>query len=103
MSKVNETSGSTYFEDVSTGLVLVDVYAPWCAPCKMMSPLLDKLADSRPDLKVLKLNIDESPELARELKIRGVPTLIFYNDGNLVSTKTGGCTLAQITQFVTIQ
>ncbi len=103
MSKVNETSSSTYIEDVTNGLVLVDVYGIWCAPCKMISPLLDKLATERTDIKVLKLDVDSNAELCQQLKIRGVPTLLLYQNGVLVSTRTGGCSFHQLVQFVTIQ
>lgn len=103
MSKVNETSSKTYIEDVTNGLVLVDVYGIWCSPCKMISPLLDKLATERTDIKVLKLDVDSNAELCQQLKIRGVPTLLLYQNGVLVSTRTGGCTFSQLVQFVTIQ
>lgn len=65
-------------------LVLVDFYATWCGPCKMLGPVLETL-----DIDVLKIDVDESPELAREYGIMSVPTLMLFNEGKLKSTNTG--------------
>lgn len=66
------------------GLILVDFYATWCGPCKMLGPVLETL-----DIDVLKIDVDECPELAREYGIMTIPTLMLFNNGELKSTKNG--------------
>lgn len=61
--------------------VLVDFWAPWCTYCRRINPALDKLADSRDDILVVKVNIDEEPELARQERIEVIPTLVVYKEG----------------------
>jgi len=70
--------------------VLIDFWAPWCAPCKQMSPTLDQIAQTRGDaLKVVKINVDENPEIAARFGIRALPTLMIFQNGAPVSVKFG--------------
>lgn len=64
-----------------SGIVLVDFYAEWCGPCKMLSPIVDEIAEERTDIKVGKVNVDESSELAVQYRVMSVPTLIVMRDG----------------------
>lgn len=80
------------FEKESQGsLVLVDFFATWCGPCKMLSPVIEEIASEHPELKVLKLDIDEGEngQLAAKNGVSAVPTLLLYRDGKLVGTKVG--------------
>ena len=70
--------------------VLVDFYADWCGPCKMMSPVVDEIANSYSDkVKVCKINVDEAPDIAVNYGIMSIPTLIFFENGNVVDTIVG--------------
>ena len=69
--------------------VLVDFWASWCGPCKMLSPIIDEIAAERSDSKVCKLNIDEQPELANRFQIMSIPTLIVFKNGKAVNQTSG--------------
>jgi len=69
--------------------VLVDFYASWCMPCKMLAPVLEKISNSRADFNIIKVNIDESIELANEYEIEVVPTMVVFKDGKPVNKLVG--------------
>ena len=69
--------------------VLLDFWAPWCGPCRLMSPILDQLAEEREDIKVAKVNVDEEPELAGEFRVYSIPTLAVLKDGQMVNQMVG--------------
>ncbi len=81
--------------------VLVDYWAEWCGPCKMIAPILDEVAKEYTGrLKVAKLNIDENPKTPGEYGIRGIPTLILFKGGNVEATKVGALSKSQLTSFI---
>lgn len=70
--------------------VVVDCYATWCGPCRQLAPIVDNLADQYAGkIKFVKVNVDESPKVAQQFNIEGIPTLLFFNDGKLASTSVG--------------
>ena len=69
--------------------VLVDFYADWCGPCRMLGPVIEELANQRNDIKVCKLNVDENPELAQAFRVMSIPTLMVVNKGKTVKTSNG--------------
>lgn len=69
--------------------VLVDFWAEWCGPCKMMSPVMDQVAADNDNIKVVKINTDESPDLAREFGIMSIPTILMFQNGEVKATSTG--------------
>ena len=69
--------------------VLVDFWASWCGPCKMIGPIIDQIADERTDVKVCKVNVDEEQELAVRFKVMSIPTLLVFKDGKVVNQSLG--------------
>ena len=81
--------------------VLVDFWAEWCGPCKMIAPILDEIAtEYEGKLKVCKVDVDANPNTAPKFGIRGIPTLIAFKDGNAEATKVGALSKTQLTEFV---
>ena len=97
------TSDATFNDDVikSEKPVLLDFWAEWCGPCKMIAPILDELADEYRDrLKIAKLNIDENPQTPPKFGIRGIPTLILFKNGTVEAQKVGALSKAQLSAFL---
>ena len=69
--------------------VLLDFFAPWCAPCRMVVPIIEEIAGERPDIRVGKINVDEQPELASEFSIMSIPTLVVMKNGKIVQQVSG--------------
>jgi thioredoxin 1 len=81
--------------------VLVDYWAEWCGPCKMIEPLLHEIADEYAGrIKIAKVNIDENPQVANQFKIRGIPTLMVFKDGKVQGMKVGAVTKGVLKEFV---
>lgn len=81
--------------------VLVDYWAEWCGPCKMIAPILSEIAtEYQGKIKVAKLNIDENPQTPPRYGIRGIPTLMLFKDGNVEATKVGALSKSQLTAFI---
>lgn len=81
--------------------VLVDYWAEWCGPCKMIAPILNEIADEYDGkVKVAKLNIDENPQTPPKYGIRGIPTLMLFKGGNVEATKVGALSKSQLTAFI---
>ena len=90
MAVINITSAN--FESVvlhSDKPVLLDFWATWCGPCRMLSPIVDEVAEERGDIKVGKVNVDEQPELAGQFDVMSIPTLLVFENGKLVNRAVG--------------
>lgn len=80
---------SNFKDEISSGLVLVDFWAPWCGPCRMLGPIIEEVAGEVEGVTVGKLNVDENPQTAQEYKIMSIPNVILFKDGEPVETLVG--------------
>ena len=98
-----QVSDDSFDEEVlkSSIPVLVDYWAEWCGPCKMIAPILDEIVnDYAGKIKVAKLNIDDNPKTPPMFGIRGIPTLMIFKDGEVEATKVGAVSKSQLTAFI---
>ncbi len=95
---VIELTQENYQKEVieSDKLVLIDFFATWCGPCKMVSPVVDEIANERPDIKVCKLDVDKNLDLARTFQVMSVPTLVAMKNGEIINKIVGAMPKAQI-------
>ncbi|MBL0420406.1 thioredoxin TrxA [Ramlibacter sp. AW1] len=100
---IKNVSDSSFEAEVlkSDKPVLVDYWAEWCGPCKMIAPILDEVSSTYQDrLVVAKMNVDENREVPGKFGIRGIPTLMIFKNGQLAATKVGAMSKAQLTAFI---
>lgn len=98
-----KVSDDSFDQDVlsASGPVLVDYWAEWCGPCKMIAPVLDELADEYGGkLTVAKLNVDDNPDTPPKFGIRGIPTLMLFKDGEVAGTQVGAVSKTQLAEFI---
>ena len=82
--------------------VLVDFYADWCGPCKMVGPLISQIADEHEDVAVVKVNVDDEMELAEKFGVASIPTIILFKDGKEAKKNIGAMSKAQLEEFISL-
>lgn len=100
---IKHVSDASFEADVlkASGLVLVDFWAEWCGPCKMIAPILDDVSKTYEGrVSVTKMNVDENRAVPAQYGIRGIPTLMVFKDGQLAATKVGAMSKTQLTAFI---
>jgi thioredoxin 1 len=100
---IKHTTDASFDADVlkSSQPVLVDYWAEWCGPCKMIAPILDEVATSyQGKLQIAKMNVDENRDIPAKFGIRGIPTLMIFKNGELAATKVGAMSKSQLTAFI---
>ena len=101
MSVINITKENIEAEVIGSGqTVLLDFWAPWCGPCRALSPVIEQIADETPDIKVGKINVDEQQELASEFGIMSIPTLIVLKNGKAVNKIIGAQPKTEILEML---
>jgi thioredoxin 1 len=98
---VTELNNENYDDFVKEGIVLVDIWAPWCGPCKMISPIVDEISsDYFEKITVGKCNADENRDKVMELGVRNIPTIFFYKDGQIVETTHGAVNKKKLSDII---
>ena len=91
---------SNFNELINNGKILVDFFATWCGPCKMLSPVLEEIASDRSDTKIIKVDVDECSNIAKEFGVMSIPTLILIDNGKIVDKKIGFQSKEEIVEWL---
>lgn len=90
----------TFNTEIAAENVLVDFYADWCGPCKMLAPILSNIDEERANVKIVKVNVDEAHNISKQFGIMSIPTLVHFKNGKLVSKKIGLCNKDDIIEMI---
>lgn len=97
---VKLVNSNEYNEEIKEGVVFVDFFANWCGPCKMLSPIVEEVSDELTEVKFIKVDVDNSGDIAQSLGIMSIPTLIIYKEGKLVNKKMGIMSKSDLIDFI---
>ncbi len=100
MAVINIGSKEAFEQFIADGTVLIDFFATWCGPCKMLSPRIDEVAEEVTNVKFGKVDIDDEVEIALRFKVQSVPTLILFKDGELVGKSIGLISKEELVEFI---
>lgn len=97
---IKHGTDSTFNDLIKEKLVIVDFFATWCGPCKMLSPVIEELSNKYPNISFVKIDVDECPNISKEFGIMSVPTLLKFEDGNLVDKKIGYLNIYEFEKWI---
>jgi len=100
MGKVTELKEEEFGFAIRSGKVVIDCYANWCGPCKMLSPIIDEVAEKTPNMKFYKLDMDNADKVASEYEIMSIPTILVFEDGKLIDKSIGLITKEQLLDLI---
>jgi len=94
-------TGANFGSEVKKGATLVDFWAPWCGPCRMLTPVVEQLSDEmKGTLKVGKVNVDEQPDLSEKFEVASVPTLLLFKDGKVIANRVGAANKDALKEWI---
>ena len=93
-------SSDSFDSLISDGVVVVDFFADWCGPCRMLGPVLEELSNSRSDVKVVKINVDKDEDLARKYGVMSIPALYLFKDGVQIDSRVGFMSLSDLEEWI---
>ncbi|MDD6302524.1 MAG: thioredoxin [Bacillales bacterium] len=97
---INVESYEQFNELIASGVTLVDFWAPWCGPCRMLAPYIEQVSEEMPQVKVIKVNVDEQEQIAREFQISAIPTVMLFVNNEKVATNVGFMNKPKIIEFI---
>lgn len=100
MKEINETN---FKEEIKEGVTLVDFYATWCGPCKMLHPILEELSSTRGEVTFKQIDVDEAPNISKEFGVMSIPTLILFKDGEEIAKNIGFISKNELTDWINNQ
>lgn len=100
MKEINETN---FKEEIKEGVTLVDFYATWCGPCKMLHPILEELSSTRGEVTFKQIDVDEAPNISKEFGVMSIPTLILFKDGEEIAKNIGFISKSELTDWINNQ
>ncbi|HSQ97352.1 MAG TPA: thioredoxin [Rickettsiales bacterium] len=86
---ITEINDTNFDSSISSGVCLIDFWAPWCGPCRMLSPVIDELSEEMKEVKFFKFNVDEGKQTPTKFNIMGIPALLLFKDGKMVAQRSG--------------
>jgi thioredoxin 1 len=93
-------TNENFEKETKKGVVLADFWAPWCGPCRMLSPIVDALSLEMKELKFGKVNVDEQPELSEKFEVASIPTLLLFRDGKVIANRVGAATKENLKEWI---